>query len=89
MKPAAQTWTVQEAKARLSELLRRARAGTPQRIGAANDPCVLVSEAEWQAARRPRLHLGRWLVKHAPRGTALELPSRLEKRPADPFKRGR
>jgi prevent-host-death family protein len=89
MKPAAQTWSVQEAKARLSELLRRARAGTPQRIGTAGEPCVLVSEQEWQNAGQPKEHLGRWLVAHTPRGTALEQPSRSDKRPANPFKRAR
>lgn len=89
MKRAATTWTVQKAKAQLSELLRRARAGSPQRIGTSDGSCVLVSEADWQAAGKPAVHLGRWLVAHAPRGPALDLPSRIEKRPADPFKRNR
>ena len=74
-------WTVQDAKAQLSELLRRARAGAPQRIGTA-DPCVLVSEKEWRNAQ-PK-HLGRWLVETAPRGADLELPPRRTHR-RDPF----
>src|SRR4029453_12835566 len=44
--PMAKTWTVQDAKAQLSELLRRARAGEPQRIGM-TDACVVVSEKDW------------------------------------------
>ena len=89
MRPIEVTWTVQEAKARLSELLRRARDGTPQRIGAAGAPCVLLSEVEWQSLRKPTVHLGRWLVSHAPRAVDLELPSRAETRPSNPFERGR
>ena len=75
-------WTVQDAKSRLSELLRRARAGEPQRIGE-REPCVVISEKTW-AALQERPHLGRWLVENAPRGAPIELPSRKSKR-GDPF----
>jgi prevent-host-death family protein len=61
-------WTVQEAKARLSEVLRRARAGEPQTIGH-NNGCVVVSEEAW--AERSGETLGEWLVHSAPRGVAL------------------
>ena len=44
-------WTVQEAKAKLSEVLKRAKAGEPQVIGA-QDPCIVISMAEYRAARR-------------------------------------
>jgi hypothetical protein len=73
-------WTVQDAKAQLSELLRRARAGEPQRIGV-TDACVVVSEQVWAAVNPSAL--GAWLVESAPRGAALELPSRASRR-ADP-----
>ncbi len=68
------TWTVQNAKARLSELLRRARAGEPQRIGKTDEVCVVVSVKAWEA-----LHpspLGSWLVDNAPAGEEIELPAR-------------
>jgi prevent-host-death family protein len=74
-------WTVQDAKAQLSELLRRARAGEPQRIGV-TDACVVVSEKDW-AALHP-CGLGAWLVDSAPRGEDLDLPPRGSRR-GDPF----
>lgn len=75
-------WSVQEAKARLSEVMRRARAGEPQIIGS-RDPCIVVSAKQFTAGR-PRRHLGRWLVESAPRGEPIELPPRGSDR-GDPF----
>ena len=77
----ANAWSVQHAKAQLSELMRRARSGEAQRIGL-NDTCVLVSETEWAA--RSSDGLGAWLVDSAPRGADLELPARSTHR-GDPF----
>jgi len=77
----AKSWTVQDAKAQLSELLRRARAGEPQRIGV-TDACVMVSEKEWAALRST--DLGAWLVESAPRGDDITLPPRGSRR-GDPF----
>jgi prevent-host-death family protein len=75
-------WSVQEAKARLSEVMRRARAGEPQTIGA-RDPCIVVSAEQFRAAR-PKRHLGRFLIDTAPRGAPIELPPRGSDR-GDPF----
>lgn len=77
----AKTWTVQDAKAQLSELLRRARAGEPQRIGV-TDACVVVSERDWAALQAS--DLGAWLVESAPRGDDIKLPPRGSRR-GDPF----
>lgn len=77
----SQSWSVQDAKAQLSKLLRRARAGDPQRIGIA-DACVVVSEADWAA--REGQSLGAWLVDSAPRGAPLAEASRRSRR-GDPF----
>ena len=74
-------WSVQDAKAQLSEVLRRARRGEPQRIGL-SDGCVVVSESSWAATGGTKL--GSWLVQSAPRGQAIELPSRRSRR-GDPF----
>lgn len=77
-------WTIQAAKAQLSEVLRRAKAGEPQVIGM-QDPCIVISGKEFEALTQARTrHLGRWLVEHAPSGIDVDLPSRDDPR-ADPF----
>jgi hypothetical protein len=80
--PSAQIWSVAEAKAKLSEILRLARAGAPQTIGA-EDPCVVISAGQFDRVSQPQ-HLGRFLLESAPRGADLELPSRSDRR-GDPF----
>lgn len=77
-------WTVQDAKAKLSEVLRRAREVGPQKIGTTN-PCVVVSEDEWRKLTSQRPSIGRWLVTQTPRGDDLELPDRREPSRPMPF----
>jgi hypothetical protein len=79
------TWTVAEAKARLSEILRLASEEGPRRIGA-NPRYVVVTEKEWLKRAEPRMPLGRWLVENLPRGyDDLELPDRAEPERPPPF----
>lgn len=78
----SQTWSVQTAKAKLSEVLARARAGEPQLIGL-EDSCIVVSQAAWTA--RQGENLGAWLVSSAPRGAPLAEASRTSRRD-DPFR---
>ncbi len=75
-------WTVQDAKAKLSEVLERARAGDAQVIGA-RDPCVVVSMKEYQRLKRreDEPHLGKWLVENLRGLGEIELPSRVDSRP--------
>lgn len=80
-------WSVQTAKAKLSEILRRARAGEPQVIGT-EQPCVVISEQAWSSANAHGEELGRWLVEKTPRGAALQLPDRGGTRRGDPFADG-
>ena len=68
------SWSVSEAKSRLSEVLRCARESGPQMIGK-RSPCVLVSREEWEARVEPKESLSLWLLRHGP-GTALEVPER-------------
>lgn len=75
-------WTVPDAKAKLSEILRLAREGKPQTIGA-QDPCIVISATDFERLR-PTKHLGRFLLETAPRGPEIELPSRADHR-GDPF----
>ena len=65
-------WTIAEAKARLSEILRLAEEEGPQRIGTRKS-FVVVPASVWAEKTQPRKHLGRWLVENTPRGTNLEV----------------
>ena len=69
------TWTVAEAKAKLSEVLRLAEEEGPQRIGLRR-PFVVVPERVWQEKSSPEMPLGQWLIENMPRGTNLEIPDR-------------
>lgn len=77
-------WTVAEAKARLSEILRLAEAEGPQRIGV-RDPFVVVPERLWNEKRPQRKPMGQWLVENMPRGIELEIPDRREPAREIPF----
>ena len=78
-------WTVAEAKARLSEILRLAEEEGPQRIGVRNS-FVVVPEHVWQDREEPaRLPMGQWIVENWPRGIELELPDRRDPDREIPF----
>ena len=72
-------WTVAEAKARLSEVLRLAEEEGPQRIGTRR-PFVVVPAKAWEEKTQPRKPLGQWLLENMPRGIELELPDRSSNR---------
>jgi len=79
------TWTVSQAKTNLSTILRRAKAGTPQIIGA-REQYVVVPLDVFQKQQRPPI--GTWLIQEGAK-VALEdedviLPSRHDDRPV-PF----
>ena len=73
-------WTVAEAKAKLSEILRLAETEGPQRIGA-RKPFIIVPASVWAEKTQPRKPLGQWLVENMPRDIELELPDRSSNRP--------
>ena len=77
-------WTVAEAKARLSEILRLAETQGPQRIGTRR-PFIVVPEQVWQARAPEPMPLGQWLVANTPRGTNLEIPNSRESSRKIPF----
>lgn len=66
-------WTVAEAKARLSEVLRLSEEEGPQRIGRRKSYVVVPVET-WEAHVPPRKPLGQWLIENMPRGVNLEIP---------------
>ena len=80
-------WTVAEAKARLSEILRLSEAEGPQRIGA-RKAFVVVPEHIWKAQSSPRKPLGQWLIDNMPRGTNLDIPVDRKSRREIPFADG-
>jgi len=74
-------WTVSQAKTHLSALLRRAKSGQPQIIGA-REQYVLLSLADYQNGQRPPI--GDWLIEQGAKFTladkSIELPPRHERR---------
>ena len=76
--PSSRVWTVSEAKAKVSEILRLAEQEGPQRIGTRR-PFVVVPAAVLDAKNPTRKPLGRWLVENMPRGVDVELPDRASK----------
>ncbi len=70
-------WTVAEAKAKLSEVLRLAEEEGPQRIGT-RKAFVVVPARVWDERTEPRPSLGQWLIANAPGAGPLELPPRDE-----------
>ena len=77
-------WTITEAKARLSELLRLARKEGPQYIGT-KQSFVVITEEEWLSLKRPKKPMGPWLVENMPTVGELELPDRNEPDREIPF----
>ncbi len=77
-------WTVAEAKARLSQILRLAEKEGPQRIDV-RKPFVVVPERVWKTRSSEPVPLERWLVENTPRGTNLEIPGRHESSRKIPF----
>lgn len=72
-------WTVAEAKARLSEVLRRAVEEGPQRIGTRRE-FVVVPARVWDARNEAPPSLGQWLIENMPRFGEVEVPPRNEAR---------
>ncbi len=69
-------WTVAEAKAQLSKILRLSEIQGPQRIGI-RKRFVVIPEENWvEQQRAGRIPLGKWLVENTPRGANLEPPDR-------------
>ena len=80
----SRVWTVTEAKARLSEILRLAQEEGPQHIGR-RKTFVVVTAADWYAKKPPRKPKGRWLVDNIPRGVNLDVSGRSVSRREIPF----
>ena len=78
-------WTVAQAKARLSEILRLAEEEGPQRIGV-RSRFVVVPEHMWRDRdQSERIPMGQWIIQNWPRGIELELPDRRDPEREIPF----
>jgi prevent-host-death family protein len=77
-------WTVAEAKAKLSEVLRRVREEGPQRIGV-DDACIVITQEQWEEVQRPSPKLGAWLTQNMPTIDDLALPDRKDPHRPSPF----
>jgi prevent-host-death family protein len=81
-------WTIADAKARLSEIMRLASTQGPQRIGS-HRRYVLVPEDVWDKLTATPRPLGAWLVDNMPRATKeadeLHLPDRHDAPRDNPF----
>ena len=77
-------WSVAEAKAHLSAILRLAESDGPQVIGLRR-PCVVLPMKVWMAQSPDRMPLGQWLVQNAPRGAPIPTPDRDEPSREIPF----
>jgi hypothetical protein len=72
-----QSWTVSEAKAHLSEILRKAKSEGPQKIGI-KDPRIIITEEEWLKITELKPKMGAWLIDNLGGIGDLELPAREE-----------
>lgn len=76
-------WTIAEAKAKLSEVLRLANT-SPQYVGT-KKPYVIVSAEQWEKINAPAQPMGQWLIKNMAGAGELELPDRQEPDRETPF----
>ena len=84
LQPGLRIWTITEAKARLSEVLRLVREEGPQYIGAKKS-FVIVSKEEWLSLTQPKMPIGTWLIDNMTIPGELELPDRNELEREIPF----
>jgi prevent-host-death family protein len=76
------SWKLQDAKARFSEVVRRARSGEPQEVTVHGKPAVVVSDVErFQVQAKPAQEptLAGFVERSKKyRGPALKLPRRIK-----------
>jgi prevent-host-death family protein len=79
----AGTWTVAEAKAKLSEVIERARSGAPQTITRnGRNAVVVVSIEEWHRKAQRRGNLAQFFAASPLRGSGLVI-ERSKDKPRD------
>lgn len=83
MTPSAGTWSVADAKARLSEVIEKARSEGPQTITKnGRSAVIVVSAEEWERKARRKGNLAEFFASSPLRGADLDL-DRLKDEPRD------
>ena len=77
-------WTVAEAKAKLSEILRLAETEGPQRIGVRRS-FILIPAKLWEAKEPPKKPMGQWLLENMSRAGEFEISRNRESKREIPF----
>lgn len=87
----AKAWTVSEAKAKLSEVMERARSDGPQTITRnGRAAVVLVSADEWERKTKRKGNLAEFFANSPLRGSGLKIRQRgVQRRESDPKPSGR
>ena len=80
----SRVWTITEAKAHLSEILRLSEEEGPQQIGR-KKTFVVVPAADWYAKKPPRKPMGQWLVDNMPLGVNLDVSGKRQSGREIPF----
>ncbi len=81
---AHRVWTIAQAKARLSEVLRLSEEEGPQLIGKRRQ-YIVVPASDWYEKNSPRQPMGQWLIDNMPRGTNLASHSDRKSKRQIPF----
>ena len=77
-------WSLAEAKAKLSEVVERARTQGPQRITRnGKDAVMVVSMEDWARRSRPRPNLADFLAASPLSGSGLVVEARSKEMPSD------
>lgn len=77
-------WTIAEAKAKLSEILRLAETEGPQCIGVRKS-FILIPAKLWQDKESPKKPMGQWLLENMSRAGEFEIPHNRESKRKIPF----
>jgi prevent-host-death family protein len=71
------TWQLQEAKARLSEVIKKAKREGPQSITVRGEPAaIVISSGEYRRLKRPRQSLVEFMRRSPLYGVELDLRRR-------------
>ena len=78
------TWTIADAKAKFSEVVRKAEHEGPQEITRhGEEAAVLVSKKEWDRMTKRKGTLAEFFANSPLRGSGISIPARRKSKPTD------